>query len=70
MSARKVGGPLSADNPCRRSCCLNENDICLGCFRHLDEIKQWSNLDEEKRLNLIGELELRRQQHKAKWGWR
>ncbi len=30
------------ESPCIRQCCLNNEDICLGCFRALDEITQWS----------------------------
>ena len=29
-------------SPCVRNCCLDENDICLGCFRSIDEIVGWS----------------------------
>lgn len=29
-------------SPCVRNCCLNDRDICLGCGRHIDEIKRWS----------------------------
>ncbi len=29
-------------SPCVRNCCLDELDICLGCGRHLEEIKHWS----------------------------
>ncbi len=35
--------------PCVRNCCLNEADICLGCFRSLDEIMQWSGADNRER---------------------
>ncbi|QBG36919.1 DUF1289 domain-containing protein [Litorilituus sediminis] len=30
-------------SPCVRNCCLNESDICLGCFRSLDEIIAWGS---------------------------
>ncbi len=33
------------NSPCVRNCCLNELDICLGCFRSLDEIKLWGRSD-------------------------
>ncbi|ELB2122224.1 DUF1289 domain-containing protein [Vibrio parahaemolyticus] len=33
----------SIDNPCIRNCCLDDNDICLGCFRTLDEMLHWSS---------------------------
>lgn len=31
----------SLASPCIRNCCLNTKDICLGCFRHIDEILVW-----------------------------
>ena len=38
------------DSPCIRNCCLNEEDICLGCFRSMQEICRWhsANRDEQK----------------------
>ncbi|PCK10033.1 MAG: DUF1289 domain-containing protein [Alteromonadaceae bacterium] len=35
--------PKTPRSPCIRNCCLDDDDICLGCFRHLEEIKDWSN---------------------------
>lgn len=40
---------MSIDSPCIRNCCLNEQDVCIGCFRSLSEIKQWSVVDDETR---------------------
>ncbi len=34
-------------SPCVRNCCLNDADICMGCFRSLEEIKLWSAGDIE-----------------------
>lgn len=40
----------SADSPCVRICCLDEHNVCLGCGRTLDEIRDWSKMnDAEKR---------------------
>ncbi|AMK76872.1 MULTISPECIES: DUF1289 domain-containing protein [Methylomonas] len=36
-------------SPCVRNCCLNDDDICLGCFRSLDEIRLWSTADTQTR---------------------
>jgi len=36
-------------SPCIRNCCLNQQDICLGCFRHLDEIIGWRSFSVEKK---------------------
>lgn len=42
------------ESPCIRNCCLNEDDICLGCFRHIDEIVSWRVQDnKEKRATLV-----------------
>lgn len=32
-------------SPCVRKCCLNEQDICLGCYRSLNEIIDWAAAD-------------------------
>ena len=31
-------------DPCVHKCCINEEDICLGCFRTLDDILGWKNM--------------------------
>jgi predicted Fe-S protein YdhL (DUF1289 family) len=37
-------------SPCIGSCCLDQQDICLGCFRHLDEIVGWQERSNEEKL--------------------
>lgn len=32
---------LEPKNPCIRCCCLDSRDICIGCFRSLEEILEW-----------------------------
>jgi uncharacterized protein len=29
------------DSPCVACCRLNEEKICVGCYRHMDEIVDW-----------------------------
>lgn len=48
------------ESPCVRNCCLDENDICLGCFRSLIEIMQWTLVDEYTRQKFIGNAEKRK----------
>ncbi|WPC75777.1 DUF1289 domain-containing protein [Vibrio porteresiae] len=31
----------SLPNPCVHNCCLDEQDVCLGCHRTFDEILHW-----------------------------
>jgi predicted Fe-S protein YdhL (DUF1289 family) len=37
-------------SPCVRNCCLDDDNVCLGCGRALDEIVRWSGAsDDDKR---------------------
>ena len=47
-------------SPCVRNCCLNEQDICLGCFRSLEEICGWSQADDQKRKQILANTAQRR----------
>ena len=40
-------------SPCTRNCCLNEQDVCLGCFRTLTEITGWGLADDHVRKNIL-----------------
>lgn len=41
-------------SPCVRQCCLDDNDICIGCYRTLQEICRWQALsDAEKQQVLV-----------------
>jgi predicted Fe-S protein YdhL (DUF1289 family) len=37
-------------SPCIDRCCLGDDDVCLGCFRHVNEIIEWSAASTERRL--------------------
>ncbi len=47
-------------SPCVKNCCLNEADICLGCFRSLDEITQWNSVGQEERAQFLENSKRRR----------
>ena len=47
-------------NPCVRNCCLDDDDVCLGCFRTLDEILGWRAFTSEQREKAMLEIEKRR----------
>jgi predicted Fe-S protein YdhL (DUF1289 family) len=48
-------------SPCVRNCCLDDDLICLGCFRTLEEIKEWGLADHERRRVILQSAERRRQ---------
>jgi len=43
----------SEQNPCVRCCCLDDEDVCQGCFRTLDEILAWRSYSEQQRLEAL-----------------
>ena len=45
--------------PCKRNCCLDQNDICLGCGRLLSEIMAWHQADEFNRQQILQQAETR-----------
>lgn len=40
-------------SPCIRNCCLDLDDICLGCFRSLSEIIAWGQASNEIRMTIL-----------------
>ena len=53
---------VAISSPCVRLCCLDEQDICLGCLRHVDEITAWAAADEEQRRTILVRCERRRRE--------
>lgn len=57
-SDNQSAAPVSS--PCVYICALDDNDICMGCYRSAEEITQWGRYsDAEKRavLQAVGERE-------------
>jgi uncharacterized protein len=40
-------------SPCIRNCCLNQQDMCVGCFRSIDEIMMWSQASEMSKQKML-----------------
>ncbi|PCI19564.1 MAG: DUF1289 domain-containing protein [Piscirickettsiaceae bacterium] len=49
------------ESPCIRMCTLNEDDICLGCGRLLNEITSWMSYSDKQRDVLLKVCEERKQ---------
>ncbi len=52
-------------SPCIRNCCLNNEDVCLGCFRLLDEITSWMEADDAERSLILQKAKDRKVIHYA-----
>jgi uncharacterized protein len=58
-------------SPCVRNCCLDEKDVCMGCGRSLDEIKDWSEAGDEQRKLILERAAARRAEREARiQAWR
>jgi len=55
------------ESPCIRRCCLDEHDVCLGCFRSMVEICAWSGANSEERKRVLQNAAIRQQQHCERW---
>ncbi|MGY5452628.1 DUF1289 domain-containing protein [Agarivorans sp. MS3-6] len=53
-----------SDSPCIRQCTLDGDDVCVGCFRHLEEICAWTTLDEDGKNAILQRCEQRKSQLK------
>jgi predicted Fe-S protein YdhL (DUF1289 family) len=43
----------SVSSPCVGKCCLDNEDVCVGCKRHLDEISGWYSASKEEKRNIL-----------------
>lgn len=48
------------ESPCIRNCCLDGDDVCVGCFRSLEEIVGWSAAGSEERTAILRRCDERR----------
>jgi uncharacterized protein len=47
-------------SPCVRACTLDDDDVCLGCGRTLEEIKAWGGAGADGRRDIIAAAEKRK----------
>jgi predicted Fe-S protein YdhL (DUF1289 family) len=47
-------------SPCIGVCAINDsNGFCLGCYRTVEEIREWWNMTDEDREKVMGALDQR-----------
>lgn len=44
------------ESPCTKVCVIHKTGLCVGCFRTLDEIAEWSEMTPENRRKIMVEL--------------
>lgn len=40
-------------SPCVAVCALDENDVCIGCYRTGNEITQWGEMDNQSKAEVM-----------------
>ncbi|MEJ2177994.1 MAG: DUF1289 domain-containing protein [Gammaproteobacteria bacterium] len=62
---RRPRRPLMIDNtvpsPCLSVCRFDGEPYCVGCYRNVDEIREWIIMTREQKLEVLGKLERRKQ---------
>lgn len=51
---------MDVESPCIRNCCLDDKDICLGCYRTLDDILAWSAGNDDDRRKILANADTRK----------
>jgi hypothetical protein len=54
-------------SPCVRNCCLDDNDICIGCNRSLEEILAWHKASEDEKRQILLSCRQRRERRPDPW---
>ena len=47
-------------NPCIHVCTLDDEKICIGCHRSVEEIRGWFTMTDEQKLQVLANAEGRR----------
>ena len=60
MPDTRPAPPAPVTSPCIMVCTVDgKSGLCLGCYRTLPEIAQWSRLPEAERLAIMADLPAR-----------
>jgi predicted Fe-S protein YdhL (DUF1289 family) len=59
VSAAEPDAPV--ESPCIRLCTLDDDDVCLGCYRNITEICAWGSAPESERRGIVRAATARRE---------
>jgi predicted Fe-S protein YdhL (DUF1289 family) len=48
-----IGNSINVITPCVGQCGLDENEICVGCYRSSSEIADWMNKSEDEKIEIV-----------------
>jgi len=55
-------------SPCIRNCCLDNTEVCLGCYRSLAEILKWNTATDPEKKEIILQCRNRKESRGPRWG--
>lgn len=58
------GSDSTVKSPCMGLCSLFDG-VCMGCFRDINEISDWHDMNDEQRRKVLAETEQRRKEFEA-----
>ena len=47
-------------SPCISVCRLDEQKVCTGCWRHVEDIREWRAATDERRREIVSQADQRR----------
>ncbi|WP_296247232.1 DUF1289 domain-containing protein [Pseudomonas sp. UBA4194] len=50
----------AVQSPCVSLCKLDEERVCVGCFRHVEDIREWRSADDDRRREIIAQAAARK----------
>jgi predicted Fe-S protein YdhL (DUF1289 family) len=57
---------MTVESPCVRNCCLDKQDVCLGCGRTIDEIIRWGDANDTEKILILKKSIKRMEQREPK----
>lgn len=52
--AKALNAESQIKSPCMNLCCLDDEDVCIGCHRSVKEITGWSRMDyQQKKATMV-----------------
>ncbi|PLW81207.1 DUF1289 domain-containing protein [Kineobactrum sediminis] len=69
MSDEKAAGKENREpsSPCISVCLLNDEDVCLGCYRNAAEITDWFMATQEEKRDILSRARERRLEDGGVW---
>ena len=52
----ETGSPAKPQSPCISICTLDDDDVCMGCYRSLDEIVDWTMMSDDEKRTVLGNV--------------